>query len=82
MDHCGGKAQEGAENVGYVADDLVTGNVKHESVRDIFQDGGSGGSSFWVRDVGDYPPHGTGSGISRTGWTVISQKYIHGNFRK
>ena len=36
----------------------MTGRGKHVGFRDIFQGGGSGGSSIWVRDVGDDPPHG------------------------
>ena len=38
----------------------MTGRGKHMVVGDIFQGGGSGGSSHWVRDVGDDPPHGPG----------------------
>ena len=40
----------------------MTGRGKHTGVRDIFQGGGSGGSSLWVVDVGDEPPHGLGPG--------------------
>ena len=50
-------------------------------VRDIFQGFGSGGSSLWVRDVGGDPPCGLGPGeFSRTGWPIISHKYIHDSF--
>ena len=52
MDRCDEKLQEGAGNMGQVADDIVTGRGKHMVVGDIFQGGGSGGSSHWVRDVG------------------------------
>ena len=41
----------------------MTGRGKHTGVRDIFQGGGLGGSSHWVGDVGDEPPHGTGPGV-------------------
>ena len=38
----------------------MTGRGKHVVVGDIFQGGGSGGSSLWVGDVGNDPPHGPG----------------------
>ena len=31
--------------------------------RGYFQGGGSGGSSIWVGDVGDDPPHGPDTGV-------------------
>ena len=50
-------------------------------VRDIFQGGGSGGSSIWVGDVCDDPPHGLGTGgISIKVWPIGSQKDIRGGF--
>ena len=46
----------------YVVEDIGIVRVKHAGVRDIFQGGGSVGSSLWVRDVGDDPLCGTGPG--------------------
>ena len=40
----------------------MTGRGKNMGVRDIFQGGGSGGSSLWVGDVDSDPPHGPGPG--------------------
>ena len=37
----------------------MTVRGKHVGEGDIFQGGGSYGSSLWVGDVGDDPPHGT-----------------------
>ena len=36
----------------------MTGRSKHAVVGNIFQGGGSGGSSLWVVEVGDDLPHG------------------------
>ena len=36
----------------------MTGRGKHVGVGDIFQGGGSDGSSVWVGDAGDDPLHG------------------------
>ena len=38
--------------------DVDTGRSKHTDVGDLFQGGGTDGSSLWVRDVFDEPPHG------------------------
>ena len=55
----------------------MTVRGKNVGVRDIFQGGGSGGSSIWVGDVCDDPPHGLGTGgILRSGWPIGSQKDI------
>ena len=36
----------------------MTGRGKHSDVEDIFQVGSSYGSSLWVGEMGDDPPHG------------------------
>ena len=38
------------------------GGGEPEVVGDFFKDGGAGGNYFWVGDMGDDPPHMTGTG--------------------
>ena len=46
--------------MGVVVDNLEKGGGKTKGVGDVLQGGGAGSTSFWVGDVGDDPPHGTG----------------------
>ena len=42
--------------------DPGTGGCHPTGLGDVLQGGGAGGSSIWVRYVGDEPPHGKGPG--------------------
>ena len=57
-----GKLGKDAEEMGAADEDHVTRGGPPEGIRDVFQGGSTGGVAFWVVDVGDDPPHGTGSG--------------------
>ena len=48
--------------MGLFVEDLGTGRGKHVGVGDLFQGGGSGGSSLRVGDVVDDPPYGPSPG--------------------
>ena len=58
----GGKPQKVIDKVGLFVEDLGTRRGKHVGVGDLFQGGGSGGSSLRVGDVVDYPPYGPSPG--------------------
>ena len=47
--------------MGSVVEEFGTGRVKTAGARDVFQGGGSVGSSIWIRDMGYDQPHGTGT---------------------
>ena len=54
--------------MGAVVDNFLNGGAKTKGVGDFLQGGGAGSTSFWVGDVGDDPPHGTGHwGVSKQG---------------
>ena len=43
-------------------EDIGTVRRKHAGFGDLIQGGGAGGSSIWVIDFGDDPPHGSEPG--------------------
>ena len=45
--------------MGVVVNNLEKGGGKTKGVGYVIQGGGAGSTSFWVRDVGDDPLHGT-----------------------
>ena len=47
--------------MGAVVNNIAKGGVKTKGVRDVLQGGGTGRTSFRVRDVGDNPPRGVGN---------------------
>ena len=57
-----GEPEEGAEYLGTADEDPGIGGCQPKGIGGIFQGGGTFGASFWVRDVGADPPHGTGPG--------------------
>ena len=58
----GAKFSKGTEDVVLDYKDINTGRSKHVGVRDLFQGGGTDGSSLWVRDFFDDPPDVPGHG--------------------
>ena len=46
--------------MGAVVNNLEKRGGKTKGVGDVLQCGGAGSTYFWVGDVGDEPPHGTG----------------------
>ena len=53
---------EGTEELDTDDEDNGMGGRHTTGLRDVLQGGGTGGSSIWVGDVGDDPPHGKGPG--------------------
>ena len=41
----------------------MTGRINHVSADNLIQGDDTGGSSFWVGDMGDNTPHGPGPGV-------------------
>ena len=48
--------------MGWVVEDIGMGRGKHAGVGNVFQVGGSGGTSLLVEDVDDDSPYGPGPG--------------------
>ena len=53
--------------MGAVVNNLEKGGGETKGVGDVLQGRGAGSYYFWVGDVGDDPPHGTGH------WVVSTQ---------
>ena len=53
--------------MGAVVNNLEKGGGETLGVGDVLQGRGAGSTSFWVKDVGDDPPHGKGH------WVVSTQ---------
>ena len=77
-----------------VFNNLGKGGGKTKSVGDVFQGVSVGSTYFWVGDVGDDPPHGTGHwGVSTqgsymdhwevspevSGWKLVVPTFGYGN---
>ena len=58
----GGKPKEGKEEVVTVVENLGIVRGEPAGVRVVIQGDSTGGTSIWIGDVGDDPPHGIGPG--------------------